>query len=172
MSSTIFTDADWLNMAQNVGYGQLPIPDSKDDLIQQLIQKWTKLNEKERIRAGESLKENQRFTLLAYSERMASLAVRRQSMDYIYLGLIALGIDGWRKDWRDNAVLLALHYDATKRLGGDFRRTFQRAEKLLPQKVAKAFRAFLRRSEEDKSLGAMGYEIGEDEYGFNYKRTW
>lgn len=172
MSSTIFADADWLNMTENVGYGQLPIPDSKDSRIQRLIQQWIALNEAYRIIAGESIEESQRFTLLAYSERMASLAVRQQSIDLIYLGLIALGIDGWRNDWRDNAVLLSLHYDATKRLGGDFKNTFHRAEKPLSKKVAKAFQAFLKRSDEDKSLDAMGYEVGEDEDGFRYKRTW
>ncbi|MEJ1968710.1 MAG: hypothetical protein WDN03_08800 [Rhizomicrobium sp.] len=63
--------------------------------------------------------DEQRFTLLAYSERMASLAVREHNKGLIILGLLALGIDGWRGDWRDNAVLISLHYDAAKMLGDE-----------------------------------------------------
>lgn len=172
MSSTIFTEASWLSMAENVGYGQLPIPDPKDDQVQALVVKWIELDEHDRISAGQAVAECQRFTLLAYSERMASFAVREKSINLVYLGLVALGIDGWRNDWRDNAVLLSLHYDALTKLGVEPKLIFEKAAKLMSTKVKASFQGFLRRSDEDKSLDAMGYEEGQDVDGFRYNRTW
>ena len=172
MGSSIFADADWLIMTKNVGYGQLPVPQRLDDEIREIIFRWADLNESTRRQAGELIQESQRFTLLAFSERMASLAVREQDPDLIFAGLLALGVDGWRNDWRDNAVLLSLHYDSAHKLNIEPDVAFGRAAKLLDNKVSEAFQSFLRRSEEDKSLEAMGYEEGKDDHGFRYMRTW
>ena len=60
-----------------------------------------------------TISDSQRVTLLAYSETMASKAVRDKSRTDIYFGLLALGIDGWRVDWRDNTMALNLHYHST-----------------------------------------------------------
>ena len=38
MNTSIFVDADWLNMTENVGYGQLPIPNVRDDQICEIVQ--------------------------------------------------------------------------------------------------------------------------------------
>ena len=88
------------------------------------------------------------------------------------MGLLALGIDGWRGDWRDNAALLSLHYDAGQRIGADVNLLFKEAAALLSPKVANAFLSFLRRSSADKAIVAMGYVVGADADGFRYERTW
>jgi len=172
MESSIFADADCLRMTNNVGCGPLPIPQRRDDEIREIILRWAGLDESTRRIAGESIEDDQRYTLLAYSERMASLAVRKRSSELIYLGLLALGIDGWRDDWRDNAVLLALHHDAAKKIGIDPDIVFGSAGDLLARKVSESLQSFLRRSGEDQSLEAMGYEEGRDDGGFRYVRTW
>ena len=172
MATSIFTDADGLSMTENIGYGQLPIPQRLDEKICRIIFRWTDLDESTRKRAGETIGESQRFTLLAFSERMASLAVRERSPNLVFAGLLALGVDGWRSDWRDNAVLLSLHYDASLKLDIEPGVVFGKAGKLLTNKVSEAFGSFLQRSEEDKSLKAMGYREGMDNDGFRYIRTW
>jgi len=68
--------------------------------------------------------------------------------------------------------IVALHYDAAKRIGAGPDNIFESAARLLPEKPASALRSFLRRSAHDKSLEAMGYIVGNDDDGFRYQRTW
>jgi hypothetical protein len=172
MKSNVFASADWLKSDNNHGYGTLPIPSPRDAQISALLHDWLKLDEPSRNAALSGISEEHRFTLLGYSERMASLAVRDRNQEHIVLGLLALGLDGWRDDWRNNAALICLHHDAAPRIGLLPASVFEEAAKLLPQKPADAIRSFLRRSDEDKSLAAMGYLAGADGDGFRYKRTW
>jgi len=103
---------------------------------------------------------------------MASLAVRDRNREHILLGLLALGLDGWRSDWRDNLLVVPLHYDAARRIGLCPDEIFEEAAKLLPEKPSSGLRSFLGRSEEDKAVEAMGYIPATDADGFLYKRTW
>jgi len=167
-----FEAAEWLRATNNRGYGPLPIPQPRDAEIEALLRSWMALDESTRQAAAQGIAEEQRFTLLAYSERMASLAVRKRNQELIRLGLLALGIDGWRGDWRDNAALISLHYDAAQRVGADPASLFETTAGVLSPKAANALRSFLRRAPADKSLEAMGYEAGTDADGFRYKRTW
>lgn len=168
----IFSSATWLNIDSNIGYGTLPIPSSRDEEITQLIEAWIKLDEGVRQIAAQQIMESQRFTLLGYSERMASLAVRTRDHKKIFLGLLALGVDGWKGDWRDNAEILCLHYDAAKRTGVIPGQIFEKAASFLPLKVATALRSFMQRDPADQSLEAMGYSAAIDGDGFRYKRDW
>ena len=168
----LFVSADWLKFENNLGYGTLAIPQPRDTDITKLLQDWVKLDKSVRKKAAQKILEEQRFTLLAYSERMASLAVRERNQDMITFGLLALGIDGWRGDWRDNAVIISLHYDAAQRLNINPKEIFEKVAALLPEKPAAALRSFLHRSVDDRTLEAMGYSAGSDADGFRYKRTW
>ncbi len=137
----------------------MPIPQRRDAEISSLLRAWLELDEPTRKAALSQLPSDCRFTLLGYSERMASLAVRDRNKEHVLLGLLALGLDGWRDDWRDNVLVVCLHYDAAKRIGLRPNDLFEQAAALLPEKPAIALRSFLRRSEEDKSLEAMGYAV-------------
>ncbi len=170
--NTFFTDAYWLDICHNNGYGQLPIPTRRDDEISDLIQSWMKLDESSREDAASCVTEKQRFTLLAYSERMASLAVRESKPNLIFFGLVANGLDGWRFDWRDNLLILSLHYNSAKRLGVSPEQLFTQAASYLDRKIQDEFKAFLLRKPEDQSLASMGYEEDKDDGGFRYKRAW
>jgi hypothetical protein len=172
MIVNLFSAADWLQAAKNPGYGKLPIPQARDAEISGLLRTWAGMEEHSRILAAREILEEQRFTLLAYSERMASFAVRSNDPELIFLGLLALGVDGWRGDWRDNAALISLHYDAAHQLRVVPEAIFENTAALLPAKSAAALRSFLRRSAKDQSLEAMGYVAGTDSDGFRYKRTW
>jgi hypothetical protein len=108
---------------------------------------------------------------LAYGERMASLAVRESNQELLVFGLIALGLDGWRFDWRENIMILSLHYDAAERIGAKPELVFEKAAALLNERVAKALHSFIG-SAADKSLEAMGYIAAVDNQGFRYRRTW
>jgi|APTNR8051073442_1049403.scaffolds.fasta_scaffold16187_2 hypothetical protein len=172
MDTQIFADAEWLNVDQNNGYGPAPIPSQRDGEIETLLIRWQSLSSPERSAAAAQISEDQRFTLLAFAERMATAAVRHKDPNRIHLGLLALGLDGWKSDWRDNATILCLHHDAARRITADPGQVFRKAGCLLSEKVSRSFGDFLARIDEDKALDAMGYVAGRDEGGFRYKRDW
>ena len=172
MNQDLFASANFLLAESNHGYGTLPIPQQRDGEITDILWKWIALDDSAREEAASHLLNDQRLVLLAYSERMASLAVRQRKEDFLVLGLLALGIDGCRADWRDNVLVMCLHYDAAQRIGASVDGVFAKAASLLPTKAADALRAFTHRAPEDKSLKAMGYIAGQDGDGFRYRRTW
>ena len=151
MATSIFAYADWLRVENNKGYGVLPIPRGRDVEISSLLRAWLDLDEPSRKTALSQLPSDCRFTLLGYSERMASLAVRHRNKEHILLGLLALGLDGWRADWRDNVLVVCLHYDAAKRIGlrqtiylSRLRRSFRKSPQLhcahscdVPRKISR-----------------------------------
>jgi hypothetical protein len=169
---SIFASVEWLRAENNSSYGTLPIPQPRDMEISALLRSWLSLEEPSRNDALSQVSADYRFTLIGYSERLASLAVRDRNKEHILLGLLALGLDGWRDDWRDNAAVVCLHYDAAHRVGLCPSDLFEEAATMLPDKPANALRSFLRRSEEDKAVEAMGYSAAADTDGFRYKRTW
>ena len=116
MHIDILVSAKWLVGKETDGYGTLPIPHRFDAEISSLLRAWLALDESSRIAALSQVSDEYRWTFLAYSERMASLAVRDRDKDHLLLGLLALGLDGWRGDWRDNAAIVRLHYDAALRM--------------------------------------------------------
>jgi hypothetical protein len=172
MDTQLFANADWLHVDQNNGYGPAPIPSPRDAEIESLLVRWLALSSTERSTAAALISEDQRFTLLAFAERMATAAVRHKDPKRIHLGLLALGLDGWKSDWRDNATILCLHHDAALRLSSDPEQLFRKAGCLLSEKVNRSFSEYLAGTDEDKTLDAMGYSTGRDEGGFRYKRDW
>jgi hypothetical protein len=162
----------WLDVERNQGYGPRRIPDSRDDDVSSLLRRWMTLDPHARQELSSSITDRQRPTLLAYCERMAARAVRESSREWIVLGLVAQGIDGWRADWRENALLLCLHYDACSRIGVSAEGVFSELAGLLPLNVSHAMASFLKRNAEDKTLEAMGYEASSDQDGFRYRRNW
>ncbi len=155
----------------NQGYGRLPIPTQRDAVISGVLQNWLGMDGLSRKNALSQITEAYRWTLLSYSERMASWAVRSRDRNAILLGLVALGMDGWQFDWRENMVLVCLHCDASQRIGAAPAGLFEEAAQFLPKMPADALRSFLGRSDEDRSLAAMGYVAAADADGFRYQRT-
>jgi hypothetical protein len=172
MGHSIFL-AEWLSSEQNRGYGPLPIPQVRDEQITKLIRAWMNLDHISRTESASEITEmKQARVLRAYGERMASFAVRERDADFLVLGLIAVGLDGWRYDWRENLLIIPLFYDAATRLGVSPEITFGKTYPFLSEKVVNALEAFLRRSPHDRSLAVMGYKAGADDQGFRYIRTW
>jgi hypothetical protein len=165
-------DVDCLNVSNNRGYGPLPIPTLRDEQISSMLRKWALLDEFSRRSTSGRIDDDTRPTLLAYSERAASRAIRERECEQIFLGLLALGVDGWLGDWRENTLLLCLHFDAAKRIGVEPKIIFGDAAKLLSASVGESLRRFIRREPKDQTFESMGYEESADSDGFRYRRTW
>jgi hypothetical protein len=172
MTGDLIASAEWLRVENNRGYGTLAIPQPIDDKITGLLRTWAGLGTSARSAASSRVLDEQRFTLMAYSERMASLAVCTRDMEKVLFGLLALGVDGWRDDWRDSVMVLSVLYDAVQRLSAAPEPVLERAAALLSPKAATAFASFLRRTPATKSIRAMGYVAASDDDGFRYVRTW
>jgi hypothetical protein len=164
--------AEWLSPDHNYGYGPLPIPQVRDEQTTELLRAWMNLDHVSRTEAASEITDMRARVFLAYGERMASFAVREHDEDFLVLGLIAVGLDGWRYDWRENVLKLPLFYDAATRLGVSPEVIFSKTYAFLSEKVVTGLEGFLRRSPHDKSLAVMGYIAGSDDQGFRYIRTW
>jgi len=141
--------------------------------ISEGLRAWMALDGAARVRAApQVVSEWGSTTLLAYSECMASRAVRERDENLILLGLVALGIDDWQADWRENLLIVCLHFDAAERIGAAPETIFDTAASLLPENSAQGLRSFPRRNERDRSLAAMGYVAASGHDGFTYRRTW
>ena len=163
---------EWLFTKLNIDYAKMPLPSDIDSQISLLVRSWLTLEEPARIAALARVSEEHTYLLIGYSARMATLAVREHEAEYILLGLVALGLDGWCGDWRNNALVVPLHYDAARRIGLSPDHIFEEAASVLPSSPADFLRSFLHRTEEDKSIEAMGYSVSADANGFLYVRLW
>lgn len=165
-------NTECLDASNNTGYGCWSIPHLRDDEIASFLCAWIALEAENRRVISQAIDDNQRPTLLAFSERMASRSVRERDDKWIVLGIVSLGVDDWRLDYRDNVPLLCLHYHACQQISVSPDWVFSSAASVLSPRVQAGLISFLERSPEDKSLSAMGYEESSDAGGFRYKRTW
>jgi hypothetical protein len=172
MTDDLIASAECLTAEDFHGYGRLPIPQPIDGQITELMQVWAALSPSERSAASLRVSDRQSLRLKAYSERMASFAVRTLDTEKIFFGLLALGVDGWRGDWREKVLVLSLHYDAVQRIDEDPEDMFERAAALLSPEAGAALASYLRRSPENKTIKVMGYVAASDDDGFRYHRTW
>jgi hypothetical protein len=168
----VLSAADCLQQENLCNYWKSPLPHPIDKQIGELLRAWMALSEDDRRESASRISQFQSDVLKGYGERMASLAVRERNEEFIHLGLVAIGVDDWRFDYRDNLVIVPLHYDAAKRIGADPDAIFERAALCLYGNSASGLRSFLRRTPHDKTIGVMGYAVDSNEQGFRYRRTW
>ena len=105
-----------------------------------------------------------------FAERMASLAVRLNSVEHVKDGLAALLVYSRSEDPRDVLLVLSLLHDASIKTFGNAKDVFSEVSASVGG--VDLLDGFLRRSDEDKSIEAMGYEESKNEEGFLYVRTW
>ncbi len=159
-----------LDVEKNIGYGQLSIPDVRDEQIAQLIANVLDTNALSEFSRKIELKHWD--VLLCFAERAATLAVRRQDRKLLKLGLVAAGLVWPVADWRDVLVVLPVLYHAAGMLGMDPAQLFHEVGSLFGGEVEAELTGFLERSDEDKSLAVMGYKLIREPDGVRFKRTW
>lgn len=154
------------------GYLQRPLPSELDDRIATILNVY--LNGSARVRSEITTKlgTNQTWGLLTFAERMAILSVRRMSRDPLVKALIALVVEGFRWDARENMLILSLVNHSAIKIGIDPKQLFEEAACHTSPDVARHFHEFVGRRIEDKSIHAMGYSEGVCPDGFTYTRNW
>ena len=118
------------------------------------------------------ISEEARRVLVAYAERMASLAVRRHDRSTLVKGLVALMLGGLDENRRESLMLLAPLEDSAARIGVDLTELFQEVSVVVGTPLDQNLMAWLMRDAEDRSLASMGFDVGQDDSGFRYKLNW
>ncbi len=150
-----------------VGYGYWPLPCPLDDEISEIVNAFLQAAPAEREAAYGKVNRSSLF--LGFSERMAILAVRKNSERPLFEGLIAHVIEDFRFDARENLVRLSLLYHSASKIGLDPIALFDRAAALATPKAAKYIRDFARRSPELRRIEAMRFRETITPEGFSYE---
>ena len=154
------------------GYGKFPLPSPLDKVMADFLSGITNPADFAEHRAALQATVPGTVTL-AYAERMASLAVRRQDKKSLRSGLVAVAL-AWLlvDDHREVWPVMALLYRAAEMVGADPAAEFAAAGTLGGADVATALAEFAARPAPDRSIADMGYEPGDDAQGFRFLRTW
>jgi hypothetical protein len=154
------------------GYGLRPIPCDLDDEIGTLVDTFANATASERKTLTDAFGPEQAFGLMAYAERMAILAVRNRSPDLLKNGLLALVLEGFKLDARENIMRLALLDHSALKIGMNPEQLFEEAARSATGEAIQHLREFAGRSVEDKSIESMGYSEETTADGFGYSRNW
>jgi hypothetical protein len=159
-----------LERAADSAYFKQAIPSAIDEEIGDVLVRLSSCDEDELASVAGGIAGAHARVLSLFAERMASLAVRKNSPDPIRRGLAALMIVARTADVREVLLVLSLLHDAAMKVTGSAKELFADVGALFGG--AEFLNGFLKRSDEDKRIQVMGYEESETEDGFLYVRTW
>ena len=151
------------------GYPEPFLPCDRDERISTLVKLFINGTNLDRRHIWQSVDWHLSGAVTGFAERMASLAVREKSRERIVEGLVALIIEDYFCDWRDNLRRVAPLYDAAKKIGLDPNALFLEVAGQFKSSVAVSLRQFTERSPQDQSLEAFAYSESADADGFIYK---
>lgn len=137
-----------------------PIPVALDHVLQRFVLEYSAASDERRNHIADQLTPRQRDHLSSFGVRSASIAVRSDSVEPLIEGLVALRL-GWpTEDVRERIRDLAPMYYAAKMVGADPVATFRKAGEIARSQSFESFlEDFVARSDEDKSLKALGFHI-------------
>ena len=161
---------EFLNVPRSRPYWQESIPNELDEEISAFLEKTYNLPVSGRELIVDVITQEQTGALVAYAERMATLAVRRGKEDPIRLGLWAIVL-AWREAWDQRDVLrrIGVLLDAAQRIGADGITLVEQTGRRAPGDICEVFLTFARRPDLESIGVAMGYSEGQDSDGFRYR---
>lgn len=159
-----------LRLALSSQYYKQPIFSEMDGKLSEVIADLISLNHEQLESIIAQVSGDNARVLGVYAERMASFAVRENSVKPIKNGLVALLIYARTEDPRDVLLILSLLHDAAIKTAGTAQVVFDDVDSVIGG--SELLKGFLNRSNEDKSIDAMGYGESNSEQGFLYVRTW
>jgi predicted metal-dependent TIM-barrel fold hydrolase len=163
-------DAEILSSDLTHGYGPRRLPDELDQVLEKVVDA---LEQSGFVTLLEIFNARHADVFLAFAERIASLAVRRQSSKDIHRGLIAVGIAAeLTTDIREVILILPLLWRSASVIGLDPSHEFDSVAEELNGEGSALLKSFTRRTAENQSIQVMGYIESEDDQGFRYRRTW
>jgi len=152
------------------GYGPSSIPSPIDNEVTALLMQLAIVSERKFVES--QMVERHGLVLLAYAERMASYAVRTNQEEHIVKALLALSVAGKLVYYKESLPVVSLLYRSIQKLGLDPSKLFEKIPSDGDDEFACYLKTFPSRSQEDRSIEAMGFVEGHDSDGFRYIRTW
>jgi hypothetical protein len=149
-----------------------PIPAPTDSIMDHVLRVYLDSSATKRLKLRQRLDFRCASVLLVYAQRLASRAVRSESVDSIFDGLVAAGLTVGAEDPREILQVLAPLYHSAKQLQIDPRALFERAGDRVGPDARKFFDAFLDRPDLDNILSEMEFVESRTEDGFTYLRSW
>ena len=159
-----------LKSAIGSAYYKQPIPSEIDKGINKILEEFAAFDQVDMKQIADGVSGDDARVLGFFAERMASLAVRENSIAHLKQGVVALLIYAQTEDPRDVVLVLSLLHDAGIKISGNPKQVFNEVSSVIGD--AQLLSGFLARSDEDKSINAMGYEESESSEGFLYTRNW
>lgn len=139
-----------------------------DEEISERIKEYMLLGSHERNEICRLVMPKHSDGFFAYSERMASFGLRENSEEPLFLGLVALALEGFKFDLRESLMVLSLHAYSAKEIGVDVITLFSRAAEFGDTKTKEVFVNFARKPTDIK---AMGYKLSTNSSGPRYERA-
>ena len=170
INNILNTFCNILRKAIDSEYFKQPIPSEIDDKINEILVMFCAYNQVQMKSIINGIVGDSARVLGLFAERMASLSVRENYILRVKQGLLGLIIYSSTVDPRDVLTVLSLLHDAANKITGNPKDIFKEVTSIYID--ADFLIDFLNRSDEDKSIDAMGYEESKCEEGFVYKRTW
>lgn len=159
-----------LKLALNTEYYKQSLSCETDQELRELLSQMIVLERADLDSVMERVSGNEGRVLGVFAERMASLSVRLDNIEYVKDGLFALLLYSRLEDRRDVLAILSLLHDAAIKINGNASDVFNEMRSMFGR--TDFLCDFLKRSSEDKSIDAMGYEESKTTEGFLYIRTW
>jgi hypothetical protein len=124
------------------------------------------------VNDGFLITQDDSFLLYVFIERMAIMAVRNKNEECIFLGILAIIVEGLTNDYRESLMLLSLLNHSSIKIMKNLEDIVSQLKLFMNQELNEFLNNFISRKPEDKSIGVMGYEEMITDDGFSYKRTW
>src|SRR5215471_11939572 len=164
---------DGLRADNLAGYGHSRMPNSVDDSVARFLDEYGGMSTETRESVRSSLTPDYSAGLLAFAERMAVLAVRENNPDRVLSGLLAIVLEDFRVDQREDLLVLSLLLNSAIKIKADPDDLFNRAAACARRHVAEVLLQFLKNNKKKKKIvEQMGYKETTTEDGFDYTRTW
>jgi hypothetical protein len=165
----------YCNSSESHGYVNFPDKCHLDLEINRLIEAYRKSWEIDSAEHGQIFKsvgQGLASCLLVYGYRMAIAGWRKRSREPLLSGLLALAVEGFRVDARENLMVLSLLNHSAEEIGIDPVMLLEAAAGYSHPNAAQQFRSFAQRTPKDKAIEAMGYSQQITADGPTYVRNW
>lgn len=154
------------------GYGASRIPSVIDAEIGETVSLMQALAPDKLSAIQSQMTEELGLVLLAYAERAATRMVRENDILIAQGAMYAIAVATNLTYIKNALPVISLLYRSMAKLGTEPERLLLLPIKIVNNRLDEYLIEFVNRSDEDKSIEAMGYIEGEDDDGFHYIRTW
>ena len=151
-------------------YRKSALPNHFDDGIIEICEFIQTIDDNQRNEFIALLDDDAIWMLLSFSDRMSMLGVRKNSVDDLVHGLIALILITRENNYQDIMITISLFYHSATFLKVDPRELFTAASRYAPSEYARnLFMQFLDRSPKDQRIAAFGVEEVQGPNGLVYQ---